>query len=312
MNYSQSGRLRELIEQESILILPATMDPLTAKVVETVGFPAAYLGGYSTSISKLGYPDAGFLTMPELVANAHNVRETVDIPVIADIDDGFGSATNVVRTIRECISAGIAGVQIEDQAAPKRCGHVKGKQVVSMETAIGKIQAAVDVREERDKEFVIIARSDAYGAASGSLDDAIERVNAYCEAGADVAFVEGPTTREEVKRIGREVEAPLLYNCYDMSPKLEPEAVQGLGYDIILYSVAMHAATVGMFHYTQLIMDEGTRAITELEEDLAALPIESFYHWSGFAEIAEWERRYYPDAELERYEDSLGRDPAED
>jgi 2-methylisocitrate lyase-like PEP mutase family enzyme len=154
-----------------------------------------YMTGYGTSLSKPGYPDAGLTTMFEIIDNANNIQERVDAPVIADADTGYGNATNVVRTVREYIKTDIGGIHIENQTIPKRCSHVKGRQLIPQEEAVGKIRAAADVRDERDETFVLIARTDARGAVDGSLAEAIDRVSTYCDAGADVAFVEGWSTK---------------------------------------------------------------------------------------------------------------------
>src|SRR5207244_1461232 len=159
-----------------------------------------------------GLPDAGLVTLTEMVANARYIAAAVSVPLIADADSGFGNAINAMRTVREFITAGVAGIHIEDQVAPKRCGHVAGREVIEIEEAAGKIRAAAAARDELDPDFVLIARTDARGAHGGSLDDAIRRANAYLVAGADMAFVEGPTSVDEVKRICAEVKGPVFYN----------------------------------------------------------------------------------------------------
>ena len=157
--------------------------------------------------------------MTEMHLNARYIANAVQVPVIADADNGYGNAINVMRTVREYIGTGVAGIHIEDQAIPKRCGHVAGRRVIPIEEAVGKYRAADAVRRELDPDFVLIARTDARGAAGGSLDDAIGRANAYLEAGADLAFVEGPTSVDEVRRICREVKGPVFYNQTGVSPR---------------------------------------------------------------------------------------------
>ncbi|MFB6131208.1 MAG: oxaloacetate decarboxylase [Salinigranum sp.] len=304
-------RLRELLAREEILQCPGVHDPLTAAVADAVGFDAIYMTGYGTSLSKTGYPDAGFVTMPEMIENARNVQERVDVPVIADADNGYGNATNVVRTVREYVKAGVAGIHIEDQTFPKRCGHTTGRQLVSRQEAAGKIAAAADVRDERDESFVLIARTDARGATGGSLADALDRVRAYLDAGADVAFVEGPTDEEEVRRIGREIDAPLLYNCVGesgVSPYVDPEDLQRFGYDVVIYPLASTLATIaGTYEALSAFERDGVDALADLDERFGDLPLGDVHEFSGFGRVVEWEREYMPAEEQEKYEGSIGR-----
>src|SRR5262250_3378876 len=204
----QSARLRELLRSGTSLVVPGCYNALSAKVLAQVGFPALYMTGYGTSLSLLGMPDAGLATMTEMHLNARYIANAVSVPVIADADNGYGNAINVIRTVREYIQTGVAGIHIEDQVIPKRCGHVAGRRVISLEEAVGKYRAAARARDEADPDFVLIARTDARGAHGGSLDEAIRRANAYLEAGADMAFVEGPTSLDEVRRICKEVHGP--------------------------------------------------------------------------------------------------------
>ncbi|SIR93999.1 2,3-dimethylmalate lyase [Haladaptatus litoreus] len=305
-------RLRDLIDQDELLQCPGVHDPLTAAVADVVGFDTIYMTGYGTSLSKTGYPDAGLLTMPEMVENAKNIQERSSVPVIADADNGYGNATNVVRTVREYVKAGVAGIHIEDQTFPKRCGHTKGRKVIPKAEAVGKIRAAADVRDERDESFVLIARTDARGAVGGDLDDAIGRANAYVDAGADVAFVEGPVDEDEIARIGREVDAPLLYNCVGelgTSPYVEPDRLTELGFDLVLYPVASTLATIAAVHERLSgLKSEGMDALVDIDRAFAETPVGDLHEFSGFPEVVEWERRYMPSDEQEKYGDSLGDD----
>ncbi|ODR83492.1 carboxyvinyl-carboxyphosphonate phosphorylmutase [Haladaptatus sp. W1] len=305
-------RLRDLIDRDELLQCPGVHDPLTAAVADDVGFDAIYMTGYGTSLSKTGYPDAGLLTMPEMVENAKNIQERSSVPVIADADNGYGNATNVVRTVREYVKAGVAGIHIEDQTFPKRCGHTKGRKVIPKAEAVGKIRAAADVRDERDESFVLIARTDARGAVGGDLNDAIERANAYVDAGADVAFVEGPVDEDEIARIGREVDAPLVYNCVGelgTSPYVEPDALTELGFDLVLYPVASTLATIAaVYERLSGLKSEGMDALADIDRAFAETPVGDLHEFSGFPEVVEWERRYMPSEEQEKYGDSLGDD----
>src|SRR5919107_4439380 len=182
-------RLRAMMAQRRPLVLPGCYNALTARILEHAGHEALYMTGYGTSLSLLGLPDAGLITLTEMALNARLIAGAVRAPVIADADTGFGNAINTVRTVEEYIRAGLAGMHIEDQVAPKRCGHVAGREVVDRAEAVGKIRAAHAARQALDPDFILIARTDARGAQGGSLEEAIARANLFLEAGADMAFV---------------------------------------------------------------------------------------------------------------------------
>lgn len=305
MRYSST--LQEQLKEDKILICPGAHDPMSARVIDQAGFDAVYMTGYGTSLSTIGYPDAGFITMPEMISNANNIQESVDVPVIADADNGFGNATNVIRTVREYIKTGVGAIHIEDQKFPKRCGHVAGRQVIPKEEAVGKYRAAADIRDERDEDFVLIARTDARGAVGGSLEDAIDRANAYCEAGADVAFVEGPADESEVKRIGKEVDAPLLYNATGISPLIESDELQSMGFDIVIYpGLSMQATMYGLLSHVPAVKEHGVAEITRLGEEMQEIPFEGMHEFAGFPKVVEWEKKYLPEEEQEKYQDTLG------
>ncbi|ELY47049.1 isocitrate lyase/PEP mutase family protein [Natronorubrum bangense] len=305
--------LRERLEQDELLACPGVHDPLTAAVADSVGFDAIYMTGYGTSLSKTGYPDAGFITMPEMIENAGNIQERIDVPLIADSDNGYGNATNVVRTVREYIKAGVAAIHIEDQTFPKRCGHTKGRQVIPREEAVGKIEAAADVRDERNPDFMLIARTDARGTGDGSLDEAIDRVNAFLEAGADIAFVEGPTDETELERIGREVEGPLVYNFVGdlgSSPYVDLSSLEEWGFDLVLFPIAATLSTIAnVYADFSAFADDPVAAMRDIDDTFNDQPVGSLHEFSGFPEVVEWERQYLPADEQAKYEGSLGDDP---
>lgn len=301
-----SAQFRKLIERDEILQCPGAFDGYSARVLDKMGFDAIYMTGSGTTTSKLGLPDAGLITMPEMIENANNIQETTDVPVLSDSDNGFGNATNVIRTVREFIKTGVGGIHIEDQAAPKRCGHIKGKQLISKEEAVGKYRAAADVRDERDEDFVIVARTDARGAVGGSLDDAIDRANAYCDAGADVAFVEAPVDHDEIERIGHEVNAPLLYNWAGVSPKLSPEELEDYGFDIVIYpGVTRKMALVSWFSQLPELKDDPAKVLTDLDDQADELGID-LHDVAGFPQIVDWEDEYLPAEEMEKYKGTVG------
>src|SRR3989441_5322343 len=202
------ARIRQLLAQPGIIRSLGAHDVFTALIVEQAGFETVFIGGFGTSASLLGLPDVGFLTLTEMADAVRRMAQRVAIPVVADGDTGHGDLHNVVRTVREFEQAGAAGILLEDQVTPKRCGHFQGKQVIAAEEMVLKLRAALDAR--RDPDFVIVARTDA--RAVEGIDAAISRVNHYGAAGADVCFIEAPQTREELERIPREVAKPLLVN----------------------------------------------------------------------------------------------------
>ena len=204
---TQASKLRAALSEPGMVIAPGAYDGLTAMLVAQAGFAAVYMTGAGTSVSH-GYPDFGLLTATEMVANAARMVRAVDVPVIADADTGYGNELNVVRTVRDYEQAGVAGIHIEDQVSPKRCGHLDDKEIVPREDWIAKIRAAADAR--RDPDFLIIARTDSR-AVSG-FEEAVGRANEAMSNGADIAFVEAPQTLEEITAVPRLVKGPCLLN----------------------------------------------------------------------------------------------------
>src|SRR5258708_4421066 len=200
-----TARLRELLVGDTLVLAPGAYDGITARLVEQAGFPAVYMTGAGTAAAH-GYPDYGLVTMSEMVATAATMARSVAIPFVADSGTGYGNELNVTRTVREYEAHGVAGIHIEDQVSPKRCGHLDGKDVVPRDVFLANIRAAVSAR--RDPDFLIIARSDA-GAVEG-LDEAIARVNLALAAGADMAFVEATRTLEEISAVPKRVQGPCL------------------------------------------------------------------------------------------------------
>jgi len=224
-------RLRQLLAQPEIVVAPGAYDGLTARLIQQAGFAAVYMTGAGTSAAR-GFPDFGLLGMSEMVDNAAVLARSVDIPLIADADTGYGNELNVTRTVREFEARGVAAIHLEDQVFSKRCGHLDGKEIVERGEFLAKIRAAVAAR--RDPDFLIIARTDARAVVS--LDEAIARANLALEAGADMAFVEAPRTREEVARIPREVQGPCLLNLVPAgrTPLLPFAEAQALGYRMVI------------------------------------------------------------------------------
>jgi 2-methylisocitrate lyase-like PEP mutase family enzyme len=292
------------------LFVPGCYNALSAKVLEKVGFPAVYMTGYGTSLALLGMPDAGLATMTEMHLNARYIANAVAVPVIADADNGYGNAINVVRTVREYIQTGVAGIHIEDQVIPKRCGHVAGRRVIPMDEAVGKYRAADAARRELDPDFVLIARTDARGAHGGSLDEAIRRANAYLDAGADLAFVEGPTSVDEVRKICREVKGRVFYNQTGVSPRFSLEQMNELGIAVTIIPGATFRATIeAVYDLAKALRDEGPLAEQRFIERFAKHPLGDLHTFAGFDQVRAWEEAYLPPEELDKYVDSVGHQP---
>ena len=252
-----STRLRQMLNEPGIVVAPGAYDGFSARLIEAAGFKAVYMTGAGTAASHLGQPDLGLATLTEMATHASHLASCITLPLIADADTGYGNALNVVRTVREYEKAGVAGLHIEDQVAPKKCGHIAGKQIVDAKEFADKIRAAVEYKT--DPDFVIIARTDAR-AVSG-LDDAIARANLYREAGADVIFFEAPQSREEVERVAREVKAPLLANMVQggRTPALTVKELEELGFKIVIFpGVCMRAAVPAIETALQSLKATGT------------------------------------------------------
>ncbi len=252
-------RLRELLASPGIVPAPGAYDCLSAAVIERAGFPVVYMTGAGTSISRTGYPDIGLTTMSEMVANAAAIARTVSVPVIADADTGYGDVLQVQRTVREYERAGVAGIHIEDQESPKRCGHLDDKRVVPQEEMVRKLHAALDARE--DDDFVVIARCDAL-AVTG-WDDALRRCEAYVAAGADVLFLEAIQTREQAMDVTGRFDVPVLYNFVETgkSPLLPIAELEALGFKLVIFPIsAMLAALRTMTDLMRELRETGTTA----------------------------------------------------
>ena len=234
--------LRSLLGADAMVIAPGAYDGLTAKLVAQAGFPAVYMTGAGTSVSQ-GYPDFGLLTMSEMVENAARIVRAVDVPVIADADTGYGNELNAFRTVQEYESRGVAAIHIEDQVSPKKCGHLDDKEVIAREDYVAKIRAAVAAK--RDRDFMIIARTDARAVAG--LDEAVARANAALQAGADMAFVEAPQTIQEVAEVPKRVAGPCLLNVVrgGKTPEVDLRQAQQMGYRLAIVPGLLLKAVIG-------------------------------------------------------------------
>jgi len=252
--------LRRLLKEEEILLAPGCFNALSARLVEQAGFKAIYVSGAAIAGNFLGYPDIGLTTMSEVLENVRNIVRVTSLPVICDADTGFGNAINMLRTVREFEAAGLAGIQIEDQVMPKKCGHTEGKLLISKAEMVQKVKAAVDARQ--DPDFVLVVRTDA--VAVNGLGDALDRAKVYQEAGADVIFVEAPRTVEEMRRICATIRAPLLANMVEgggKTPVLPLEELKKIGYRLVIYPVSAHMAAIkAMQEVLAVLKQEGTTA----------------------------------------------------
>jgi 2-methylisocitrate lyase-like PEP mutase family enzyme len=283
-----AARLRALLESGQTIVAPGAFDPLAARLVEEAGFPAVYMTGFGTSAALIGRPDVGLLTMTEMAASAGRIADCVDIPVIADADTGYGNPLNVIRTVGAYEAAGVAGIHIEDQVAPKKCGHMEGKLVIGAQEMAAKVRAAVEARAQ--PEFVIIARTDA--RAVEGLEQALERARLYREAGADVLFIEALVSEAEVEEAARAFPGvPLLFNWAEggKTPPVSLARLTELGYRIVIFPIStLLAATAAMRAILREIAAAGTPAAA-----LADLPtFGEFVDFIGLPQVREAEQRY--------------------
>ncbi|MDX1484678.1 MAG: isocitrate lyase/PEP mutase family protein [Alphaproteobacteria bacterium] len=281
---SPAARLRVLLERPGLIVMPCCFDAHSAKLIAGAGFPLTFMSGFAVSATRLGLPDTGLISYGEMLDHGRNICAAVDIPVIGDGDTGYGNALNVRRTVRGYAAAGFAAVMIEDQVAPKRCGHTRGKQVVAREEALQRIRAALDARDE-GADILILARTDA--RATLGLDEALARARAFEAEGADIIFVEAPENEDEMRAIAETTARPNLANMVEEgdTPILPPDRLEAMGFKIAAYPLTLLSAA--------------TRA---MEEALAALKageppqgLSSFDHLRkvvGFDAYFEAEKKY--------------------
>ena len=250
--------IRERLEKDNdIIILPGVYDALTAKIAEDVGFETAFQTGYGTSASLLGLPDFGFLNAGETLENAKRIINSVNIPILVDIDTGYGNPLNVWKIVKDLVRIGAKGIFLEDQVWPKRCGHMAGKTVIPKEDYILKLQAAIDARE--NNEFIIVARTDSL--AQFGVEEAIERGKEYKRIGADVIFIEAPKTIDEMELISKEIKAPLLANMIEegITPNLTADELRKMGFRMVVFPLsALYSATFAIKQTLQTLKKTGT------------------------------------------------------
>jgi 2-methylisocitrate lyase-like PEP mutase family enzyme len=285
--FNGAARLHDLLRQGRLIRAPSATDGLSAKLINTAGFEAIHLTGSGVSRS-IGYPDIGLVTMSEMVERARMLVNVASLPVIADADTGYGNAMNVMRTVREFESAGVAAIHVEDQITPKRCGHYDGKELIPAREMALKIQAACEAR--RDPNFVIVARTDARGIEG--FEAAIQRARLYREAGADVLFIEAPESREEVQRIPKLVDAPVLINMYSggKTPLVSTADLRAWGYRIVVWPSHLQRASIrAMQRALDLLKREDISAADDPE---LMVPFAEREELVGMAEVEALERRF--------------------
>jgi 2-methylisocitrate lyase-like PEP mutase family enzyme len=283
-----AAKLREKIANGDFMPMPCCFDALSAKMIEQAGFGVTFMSGFAASASRLGQPDLGLMSYAEVVDQARNITDAISIPVIVDGDTGYGNAMNVRRTVEGFAKAGCAGVLIEDQLAPKRCGHTPGKDVVSRDEAFDRIKAAVDARQE-GTDILIMGRTDANH--THGLDEAIHRGKQYQEIGADIVFIEAPKTVEEMETICREVPGCHMANIVEggLTPNLSMEQLQDVGFQFVAYPLTLLAASMQAMKLTlELMRQDLPRAnhLMDFEELRDRIGFNEYYETSQVYETS--------------------------
>ena len=284
---STATRLRELLAAPEILVMPGCYDAMSARLIERAGFKTTFMGGFAVAASRIGMPDTGLISYGEMLDQGTNICSAVSIPVIGDGDTGYGNALNVQRTVRGYARAGFACVMIEDQVAPKRCGHTRGKQTVDRDEAYARVQAAVDARDA-GTDILIMARTDAN--ATEGFDEALERARKFTEIGVDITFLEAPRSEEEMRIYCENVPGPKMANMVEQgdTPVLNPKVLQEIGYSIAIYPISLMLAGIHAMEQTLAALAAGQTPDNAAE----------FAHLRdivGFPEYYEAEQRYAAD-----------------
>lgn len=284
---SKATQLRHLLEKPGILVLPGVYDALSARLAALAEFEVIFTSGFGLSASALGLPDMGLMTMTESLNGVRHIVRAVDVPVVADMDTGYGNPLNVIRTVEECLSLGVAGIILEDQEWPKKCGHFEGKRVIPLEEHVQKLKAAIEARGRQD--LVLIARTDAREPLG--LDEAIRRGLAYRDAGADVIFIEAPRSVEELTQIAQAIPDTILFaNMIEggKTPFLTAQELEQLGYKIVVYPLS------ALFSAAKAVL-EALRTLRERGTTVGAPTLLSFHEFEqviGVGRFREFERRF--------------------
>lgn len=281
---SAADQLRKLLEQPGLLTMPGCYDAMSAKLVQAAGFQIVFMSGFCVSGARLAMPDTGLISYDEMVDQGRNICNAVSIPVIGDGDTGFGNALNVKRTVQGYAAAGFACIMIEDQVAPKRCGHTRGKTVVPREESLMRLQAAVDARGE-GADILIMARTDA--RATDGLEEGIARARAFTELGADITFLEAPTSEAEMAEYCRSVPGPKMANLIEdgKTPLLPPDKLEAIGYKIAVYPLTLFNASIHA-------MQEGLQSLKRGNTPERLLSFDQLKDAVGFNAYYAGEERY--------------------
>jgi 2-methylisocitrate lyase-like PEP mutase family enzyme len=284
---SPASRLRELLAKPEILVMPGCYDAMSARLIERAGFKSSFMSGFTVSASRIGMPDTGLISYAEMLDQGANICAAVSIPVIGDGDTGYGNALNVQRTVRGYARAGFACVMIEDQVAPKRCGHTRGKQTVDRKEAFARVQAAVDARDA-GTDILIMARTDAN--ATEGFDEALERARIFTEIGVDITFLEAPRNEEQMRAYCQGVPGPKMANMVEQgdTPVLNPARLQDIGYKIAIYPISLMLAGIHA-------MEQALAALAAGQTPNNAAEFAHLRDIVGFPEYYEAETRYAAD-----------------
>jgi 2-methylisocitrate lyase-like PEP mutase family enzyme len=279
-----AARLRRLLDQPGLLIMPCCYDALSARLIEQAGFRLSFMSGFAVSAARIGAPDTGLISYGEMLDQARNICSAVTIPLLGDGDTGYGNALNVKRTVRGYAQAGLAAVMIEDQVAPKRCGHTRGKMVIERAEAVGRVRAAVDARDE-GADILIVARTDA--RATDGFAEALARVVEFEQAGADILFLEAPESVDEMREFCESVKKPALCNMLEQgkTPILPPVELEALGFKIAAYPLTLLNAAIAGMQRALLALAQGQPAA-------GLLDFEELRRVVGFEDYYAEERRY--------------------
>ncbi len=265
---SPTERLRELLRGPELLLMPCCFDALSARLIERAGFPLTFMSGFAVSAARLALPDTGLISYAEMLDQGRSICSAVALPVIGDGDTGYGNAANVKRTVQGYAQAGFAGIMIEDQLAPKRCGHTRGKAVVERDEALARLRAAVDARDE-GADILIVARTDA--RATHGLDEALRRLQAFADSGADILFLEGPRSLDEMKRLCEDLPGPKMANMLEEgdTPLLPPAQLAATGYKIAAYPLTLLNSAV--FAMQEALQDLQQGRVPQRRVDFTAI-----------------------------------------
>jgi len=300
MQQSKGRRLRALIEAPEILVLPGVFDGFSTRLVQHAGYGAAFITGSGVSESRLGQPDVGFMGLEENVAAARAIAACADLLLLADADTGYGNALNVHHTVRAFERAGVAGLMLEDQVWPKRCGHMKGKEVIAADEMVQKIRAAAAAREDRD--FVLKARTDVL--ATHGLPEAIRRLNLYAEAGADLLFADAAMSVDDIATLAREVVKPLSVNMgfgirqRSTTPLLSARQLQDLGVAVVIYPRLLTACALRGMQQGLALLRQSLDSGQAIDRPDALVSFEELHDIMGMAEVEALEQRFLTPAQL--------------